>query len=62
MVDRKQILDVLHYIKKVCKEQETNCDDCMFRDAYGFCSIQDPPQNWRLKETEEKEKWTPFRN
>jgi hypothetical protein len=62
MVDRKQILDVLHYIKKECIDARNNCDDCMFCGSDGFCSIQEPPENWRLKETEEKEKWTPFRN
>ena len=62
MVDKKQILDVLHYIKIVCEDQEAKCDDCMFCDSYGFCSIQETPENWKLKETEEKEKWTPFKN
>jgi hypothetical protein len=62
MVDRKQVLEVLHYIKKVCEEQEPNCDDCMFCGSNGFCSIQDPPENWKLKDCEKEEKWTPFKD
>lgn len=62
MVDRKQILEVLHYIKKVCEKQEANCDDCMFCGSYGFCSIQETPENWELKENKEEKKWTPFKD
>lgn len=62
MITKKQVLDVLHYIKQECVEQGTNCDDCMFCGSDGLCSIQVPPENWELKESEKEEKWTPFRD
>ena len=61
MVDRKQILDVLHYIKKECEKQD-NCDECVFCDTDGLCRLQKPAQEWELKESEQEEKWTPFKN
>lgn len=59
MVSKKQILEVLNSIKKECTENE--CRDCAFY-LNDHCVMQDPPENWELKENAEEEKWTPFRN
>ena len=59
MISKKQILEVLNYIKNKCNENP--CSDCPFHYDDG-CNIQQPPQEWNLKENEKEEKWTPFKD
>lgn len=58
MISKKQILEVLNYIKNECNENP--CSDCPFYDD--GCNIQQPPHKWDLKENEKEEKWTPFKD
>ena len=55
-MEKEKILEALHTIQDVCKEQtesEDLCENCPFGDGGGSCEILDKiPKNWSIGSTE----------
>lgn len=58
MSSEEKVLEALHLLQDVCKENNRNCSKCMLRNMDGHCGIFcdsydeyfDTPQDWELKD------------